>query len=60
MKRIDRIIPDVNIIDSVVYGDARFFPESWNQRSLRDMGLNIEQAMRFYDPGQMSDTGDCA
>lgn len=43
MKLIDTTIPDVKIIEPDVYGDARgFFLESWNQRSFREMGLNIE------------------
>ena len=43
MKLIDTAIPDVKIIEPDVYGDARgFFLESWNRRSFRDMGLDIE------------------
>ena len=43
MKLIDTAIPDVKIIEPGVYGDFRgFFLESWNRRSFRDMGLDIE------------------
>ena len=43
MKLINTAIPDVKIIEPGVYGDFRgFFLESWNRRSFRDMGLDIE------------------
>ncbi len=43
MKFILTKIPDVIIIEPQVFGDERgFFFESWNRKSLQDVGLNVE------------------
>lgn len=43
MKVISTAIPEVKIIEPVVFGDERgFFHETWNARSFSQAGLNIE------------------
>lgn len=43
MKVTATAIPDVKLIEPDVYGDARgFFMESWNRRSFRAMGLDLD------------------
>jgi dTDP-4-dehydrorhamnose 3,5-epimerase len=43
MKRIETSIPDVVLIEPKVFGDARgFFYESWNQRTLTELGIDVE------------------
>lgn len=42
MKRIETGIADVLLIEPKVFGDERgFFYESWNQRTLAELGLNV-------------------
>ena len=43
MKAIPTAIPDVVLIEPRVFGDDRgFFYESWNQRTLADLGIHAE------------------
>ncbi len=43
MKRIETSIPDVILIEPKVFGDARgSFYESWNQRTLTELGIDVE------------------
>jgi dTDP-4-dehydrorhamnose 3,5-epimerase len=43
MKRIETTIADVVVIEPKVFGDERgFFYESWNQRTLDDLGIHAE------------------
>ncbi|MBI5107769.1 MAG: dTDP-4-dehydrorhamnose 3,5-epimerase [Rhodocyclales bacterium] len=43
MKAIPTAIPDVVLIEPRVFGDDRgFFFESWNQRTLADIGIHAE------------------
>lgn len=43
MKAIATAIPDVLIIEPKVFGDARgFFYESWNRRTLAELGLDFD------------------
>lgn len=43
MKAIATAIPEVLIIEPKVFGDARgFFYESWNRRSLAELGLDLD------------------
>ena len=43
MKRIETSIPAVVLIEPKVFGDARgFFYESWNQRTLTELGIDVE------------------
>lgn len=40
MKLVDTAIPDVKLIEPRVFGDDRgFFYESWNRRTLADLGI---------------------
>jgi len=42
MKTIPTAIPDVLLIEPKVFGDERgFFYESWNERSLKELGINM-------------------
>jgi dTDP-4-dehydrorhamnose 3,5-epimerase len=43
MKKIETAIPDVFLIEPRVFGDDRgFFFESWNKKSLHDLGLDVD------------------
>lgn len=43
MKLIPTAIPDVVLIEPKVFGDARgFFYESWNQRTLAELGIHAQ------------------
>lgn len=43
MKLIDTPIPDLKIIEPTVFGDDRgFFLESWNKRTLAELGLDLD------------------
>lgn len=43
MKRIETALSDVVLIEPKVFGDARgFFYESWNQRTLAELGIHAE------------------
>jgi dTDP-4-dehydrorhamnose 3,5-epimerase len=43
MRRIETTIADVVVIEPKVFGDARgFFYESWNQRTLADLGIHAD------------------
>lgn len=43
MKIIPTKIPDVLLIEPQVFGDDRgFFYESWNRKTLQDMGMNVD------------------
>lgn len=43
MKRIDTALQGVVLIEPTVFGDARgFFMETWNERSFRDIGLDLQ------------------
>lgn len=43
MKRINTALLDAFIIEPTVHGDARgFFLETWNRKTFRDMGLDLD------------------
>lgn len=43
MKRIDTNIPDVFLIEPKVFGDDRgFFCESWNKKTVAELGLDMD------------------
>ena len=43
MKLIPTAIPDVKLLEPKVFGDARgFFYESWNRRTLADLGIDAD------------------
>ena len=43
MKRIETSLPGVVILEPKVFGDARgFFLESWNKRTLSELGIDAE------------------
>ena len=43
MKIIPTAIPDVVLIEPKVFGDERgFFYESWNQRTMKDLGISAD------------------
>ena len=43
MKRIDTPLQDAFIIEPTIHGDARgFFLETWNRRTFREMGLDLD------------------
>ena len=43
MKRIETSLPGVVILEPKVFGDARgFFFESWNKRTLTELGIDVD------------------
>lgn len=43
MRRIETSLPGVVLLEPKVFGDARgFFMESWNKRTLTELGIDVE------------------